>query len=187
MAIANIRILCRIDFPSETVRLWDGTGPYIDAGGNLWNGTQIVGLDQIEAAINGEATMFEASLSGVAMVVSDTAWEELEAGDVIGSVVQILIQPCDANDQPVGAAEVRATATIDNLRFAEQVAGEGRSATVTAECTNRFNLRNLTSGSVLSDVDQRARSLKINPSAPADRFCERIPQLADHTISWPNL
>ncbi len=187
MAISVIRILVRIDFPSMTIRLWDGAGPYLDANGDLWRGSVLTSIDQIEAAINAEATMFRAGLSAVTEAVSNTAWEELDAGDVVGSRIQLLIQPCDEHDQPDGGVEVRSTATIDNVTFDEQISGSALLANVVAECVNRFNLRNLTSGSVLSDVDQRARSARLNPGADPDRFGERVPLLADHTIAWPNL
>jgi hypothetical protein len=73
------------------------------------------------------------------------------------------------------------------MPFEEQVQGGAVVASIIAECVNRFNLRNMTSGSVLSDVDQKARAARLNPTGEPDRFCERIPLLADHTIAWPNL
>lgn len=186
MAIKSIRILCRMDFPSKTMRLWDGAGPYMDPDGELWIGMVLnEGLDQIESAMNGEAATLMLALSGVDGAVADLAYEDLEAGDVIGAKVQIMIQPCDEWDQPVGDVEVRFTGTIDNLLIDDAVQGDGTMSQVTVECTNRFNLRTLTSGAVLSDVDQRARSAVLNPGAPADRFAERIPGLADKAIVWP--
>jgi hypothetical protein len=41
-------------------------------------------------------------------------------------------------------------------------------------------------GAVLSDDDQKARAKVINPSAPLDRFAERVNTLRDKTIRWPN-
>jgi len=186
MAIKSIRILVLMTFPSKTMRLWDGAGPYMDADGDIWVGSVLSeGLDQIETAINGEAATLTLSVSGVAGEIADLAYEDMEDGEVIGAKVQILIQPCDEWDQPVGDAEVRFTGTIDNLLIDDAAAGENVVSAVSIEVTNRFNLRTLTSGAVLSDVDQRARSAVINPGAPADRFCERIPGLSDQTIVWP--
>lgn len=188
MAISkSLKILCRLDFPGETVRLWQGSGPYMDRDGNIWRCCVISesALDQIEAAINAEAFTLELALSGVDPQTVDLAWEDHEEGQVIGSLVQILIQPCDDNDQPVGDEEVVFTGTIDNLRFNEVVANDEIVADIIAEITNRFVLRTLTNGAVLSDVDQRARSAALNPEAEPDRFCERIPGLAEHTINWP--
>lgn len=187
MAIKALRVLVQFDFPSGTFRIWDGSGPYIDGDGHVWRGAgNLPNLDAVESALNAEAAMLEISLSGVDPTTADIAWAETEAGDVIGSTVRILIQPCDESDQPVGSANVRLTAAVDNIRFDDAVAGDEATSTVTVECTNRFNLRNLVSGSVLSDVDQRARSAVLNPGAPGDRFAERVPLLADHTIHWPN-
>ena len=56
MAIRSLRILCQLDFPSKTVRLWDGAGPYMDGSGNVWQGMVLnEGLDVVESALNGEA------------------------------------------------------------------------------------------------------------------------------------
>jgi hypothetical protein len=56
---------------------------------------------------------------------------------------------------------------------------------MTVEVTNRFTLRRLKSGAVLSDADQRARAAAVNPEEEPDRFCERVPLLQDKTITWP--
>lgn len=186
MAIKSIRILCRIEFPSKTFRLWDGAGPYLDANGEVWIGARLnEGLDQIESAMNGEAATLVLSLSGIDQYISDLAYEDLEAGEVIGAKVQLLIQPCDEWDQPVGSPEVRFTGFVDNMPSDDTVSGDQIVSTIMLEVRNRFDLRTLTSGAVLSDVDQRARSAVLNPSAPADRFTERVPGLADKVIVWP--
>lgn len=186
MAIKSIRVLCLMQFPTKTIRLWDGSGPYMDADGEIWAGVVLTeGLDQIESAMNGEAATLMLSLSGVDGAISDLAYEDLVAGNVIGSKVQILIQPCDDWDQPVGAAEVRFTGTIDNMPSDDSVSGDQIVSTIVLEVVNRFDLRTLTSGAVLSDVDQKARSAVLNPGAPPDRIAERIPGLSDKTIVWP--
>lgn len=186
MAIRSIRILCQLSFPSKTVRLYDGSGPFMDGDGNVWQGLIVNdGLDVIESALNGEAYTLNLGLSGVPTDIANIAYQEAEDGDVIGSVVRLLIQDCDENDQPVGSPEVRFTGTIDNIVFDDTVQGENPVSTVLIECTNRFALRNLSSGSVLSDVDQKARSAVLNPEADPDRMCERIPLLADKTVQWP--
>lgn len=186
MAIKSLRILVRIDFPSQTFRMWDGAGPMLGADGEIWVGARLnEGLDQIESAMNGEAATLMLSLSGVDGDISNLAYEELEAGDVIGSKVQILIQPCDEWDQPNGDPEVKFTGFVDNMPSDDLVNGDQIVSTISLEVRNRFDLRTLTSGAVLSDVDQRARSAVLNPAAPSDRFAERIAGLADQTIAWP--
>lgn len=186
MAIKSIRVLCLMEFPSKTIRLWDGAGPYLDAAGEVWVGAVLNdGLDQIESAMNGEAATLMLSLSGVDQSISDLAYEDLEAGDVIDSKVQILIQPCDEWDQPVGSPEVKFTGYVDNMPSDDAVSGDQIISTIVLEVRNRFDLRSLTSGAVLSDVDQRARSTILNPSADPDMFAERIPGLADKSIVWP--
>jgi hypothetical protein len=186
MAIKSIRILCLLAFPSKTIRLWDGAGPYMDAACDIWAGMVLnEGLDQIESAMNGEAATLMLALSGVDQEVADLAYDDLESGEVIGTKVQIMIQPCDEWDQPVGDVEVRFTGKIDNMLIDDVVQGDNIVSQVTVECTNRFNLRTLASGSVLSDVDRRAVSAIINPGAPPDRIAERVPGLSDKTVVWP--
>lgn len=186
MAIKSIRVLCLMEFPNKTVRLWDGAGPYMDPNGEIWAGSAINdGLDQIETALNGEASTLTLSLSTLDPQVAALAFQDLEEGNVIGGTVRILIQPCDQWDQPVGDAEVRFTGTIDNMPMDDVVSNDQIVSTITLEITNRFDLRSLISGSVLSDVDQKARSRVLNPGAPADRFAERVAGLSDRWIVWP--
>lgn len=187
MAIASIRVLVRIDFPNGvTQRFWDGAGPYLDPNGEIWLGMRLNdGLDQIESAMNGEASTLMLSVSGVDPDGANLAFEDLQAGNVIGGTVQLLIQPCDQWDQPDGDPEVRFTGRIDNMPMDDVAQSDGIISTISLEITNRFDLRTLVNGSVLSDVDQKARSALLNPGAAPDRFAERIPGLADKTIVWP--
>lgn len=186
-AVKSLKILAKMDFPSQSVRLWEGSGPYIDPDGNVWR-CCVLGdgvLDNIESAMNGEAWTLSLTVSGIDKEIADIAWQEVESGDVIGGQVQILTQDCDEKDQPVGAPEVHFTGRMDNVRFDEAAEASRTVASVTLECTNRFTLRTRQSGVVLSDVDQRARSKVLNPSASSDRFAERVPGLSDKTIRWP--
>jgi hypothetical protein len=186
MAIKSLRILVRIDFPSKTMRFWDGAGPVLDADGEVWVGARLNdGLDQIESAMNGEAATLMLSLSGVDTSITDLAYEELDAGEVIGATVQLLLQPCDEWDQPIGAAEVGFTGTIDNMPSDDAVQGDQVVSTIVLEVVNRFSLRTLTSGAVLSDVDQKARAKVLNPTAALDRIAERVYRLIDAVIVWP--
>src|SRR5690349_15689596 len=99
----SIKVLCRMEFPSKTVRLWDGAGPYMDPDGEIWVGLALSeGLDEIESAMNGEAATLSLALSGVDPSIADLAFEDLEDGEVIDGRVQLLIQPLDEWDQPEG-------------------------------------------------------------------------------------
>lgn len=186
MAIKSIRILCVMEFPSKTIRLWDGAGPMLGTDGEVYAGARLnEGLDQIESAMNGEAATLQLSLSGVDQTISELAYEDLDAGNVIGAKVQLMIQPCDEWDQPVGPAEVKFTGFVDNMPSDDAVNGDQVVSTIVLEVRNRFDLRTLTSGSVLSDVDQRARSAVLNPGADPDLFATRVAGLADKTLVWP--
>ena len=187
MTTKSIRIMAQFDWPNGVIsRLWDGSGPMVDGDGNVWKGLALLeGLDQIEHAINGEAYTLSMSLSGVSSALSDVAWEEHENGDIIGGRVLLLIQPCDQWDQPQGSPEIRFTGAVDNIKFDEFVQDNQPHSTITVDCTNRFTLRRLSNGAVLSDTDQRARSAVLNPSAPPDRFAERVPMMRDKKLVWP--
>jgi len=104
---------------------------------------------------------------------------------IIDAVVQILIQPCDELDQPIGTSQVVFTGRVDNKIFDDQVSGQVVRSTMTLEVVNRFTLRRVKSDRVLSDADQRARSAAVNPGENPDRFCERVPLLEDKTRTWP--
>lgn len=185
MTTASIRILCKIVCQTVTVRLWDGAGPYVDQDGEVWRGCAMNGIDVVESAINGEAYTLDMGLTGIPSEISALAWQDYESGEIIGAAVQLLIQPCDEFDQPVGDYESKFNGRIDNVRFADTAQDERVVSDVIAECTNRFTLRRLTNGSVLSDTDQRARAHVLNPSGNPDRFCERVPSLRDKQIVWP--
>jgi len=189
MAIKSLRVLAELTFPSATVRLWDGSGgPFMDANGVVWRAAVLTeeALDQVEMAINAEAFTISFTISGIDATTSAAIWADYISGEIVGSRVRICIQPCDERDQPNGDAEVKFTGTVDNLIFDDAAADDGIRSTITIEVTNRFSMRTLTSGSVLSDADQKARAAVLNPSGNPDKFAERIPGLIDKTLKWPN-
>jgi hypothetical protein len=186
-AAASLRILLEFTWPNDVVtRLWDGAGPFVDGDLNVWRGSELTeGLDAVEQAINGEAYTLTMSLTGVPSSTGDIAFETYSEGNIVGGTVRIMLQECDANDQPTGDPETRFTGTVDNVIFDDAADDGGITSNISVECTNRFTLRRLTSGAVLSDADQRARAAILNPLGTADRFCERVPLMLDKTIVWP--
>jgi hypothetical protein len=187
MSTKALRILVRFDFPSQTLRAWDGAGPMLDEDGNIWAGVGLFrNLDQVEMAINGEAYTLALSLNGVEPRIADLAYADYQSGDVIGSTVTIMVQPMDAMMQPSGDPEVRFTGRIDDIIFGDRVEGDTALSDITIEIVNRFTLRQLVSGSVLSETDQMARAAILNPEAPPDRFADRVATLLDKTLNWPD-
>lgn len=186
--IASVRILCAIYFPSATARFWDGSGPYIDDNGDLWRQGNLVegGLDAIEMAINGEAFTLVLGLSGLDKPTADLAWEDYQSGEIVGAKVQILTQDYDADGVPIGSPKARFTGKIDDIDFDDGVSNDMVMSTVKVSVVNRFAIRNVVSGSVLSDVDQKARAHFLNGLSALDRICERIAIMIDKTIRWPN-
>lgn len=183
----SLRILVQFDWmTAATARLWDGGGPWVDGDGNVWIGAGAFGdLDEIEQAINGEAATVDLTLSGVGGDGSGLVWLSYTEGEIVGSRVTIFIQSCDGNDQPIGSPEIRFRGTIDDFAMKDAVVDRRPVSTISVPVVNKFTVRRLSSGAVLSDADQRARSALLNPGAPPDRFCERVPLLNDKTITWP--
>jgi len=183
----SIRILVQFNWPTGSVsRLWDGAGPFVDSDGDVWKGCSLAdGIDDLEMAINGEAAALNMALMGVGAADADAVWLSYTKEQIVGAIVRISIQPCDDDDQAIGAREVMFTGRVDNIIFDDAVTGDRPVSAITAEVTNRFTLRRLENGGVLSDADQRARSAAVNPYAVPDRFAERVPALEDKTVAWP--
>ncbi len=189
MAIKSLRVLCDIELPSETIRIWDGSGgTFVDGDGNFYRPAQFTedALQSLEAAINGEAFTLALSLISVSQSAADQIWDYDETTSVQGSPFIVKLQILDEEEQPDGDAIIVFTGEIDNLDVADESGEDGITSMVNIEVTNRFTLRTVTNGAVLSDVDQRARSDVLNPAAADDEFCKRTPLMRDQTISWPN-
>lgn len=189
MALKSLRVLCQVDLPSGTIRIWDGSGgPFLDNDGYIWRSCILTedALDTIEAAINAEAFTLSLVISGIDERVSNDIWADYRAGNIKGSRFRIMVQKCDEYEQPLGSPSIKFTGRIDNLIFNDAADGDQIRSTITVEITNRFTMRTLTSGAVLSDIDQKARSAILNPEAAHDRFAERVPLLRDKTVAWPN-
>ncbi|NSX92648.1 hypothetical protein [Agrobacterium tumefaciens] len=189
MATRSLRVLCQVDLPSGPIRMWDGSGgPFLDSNGNIFRSCILTedAIDTIEMAINAEAFTLSLVISGIDQKTSNSIWADYQAGTIKGSRMRIMIQKCDEFEQAVGAPQVKFTGKIDNLIFTDVANDQQIRSSITVEVTNRFTMRTLTSGAVLSDSDQKARSAVLNPGANPDRFAERVPMLRDKTIRWPN-
>ncbi|MQU69093.1 hypothetical protein [Sinorhizobium meliloti] len=189
MSIKSLRILCDVVLPEETIRVWDGSGgTFVDGDGNFYRPAQFTedALQSIEAAINGEAFTLSLSLISVSQSAADDIWDYDETASVQGSPFIVKLQILDEYEQPDGEPIVVFTGEIDNLDVVDEGIGDNIRSAVNIEVTNRFTMRTVTNGSVLSDVDQRARSAVLNPSAADDESCKRVPLMRDKKISWPN-
>lgn len=191
MTERSARILLRFDWAdaaATVTRLWLGAGVYVDGAGEIWKGAALVDdeqLEDIEQAINGEAARFTVGLSGVSPQTAGLAWDFYQGGNLIDSTLQILIQACDRRLRPAGTPRVVFTGRVDDVSFEDVVSGETTSSSALVLITNKFSLRRLTNGAVLSDADQRARAAVLNPEADPDRFAERVPLMQNKTVVWP--
>lgn len=190
MSIKSLRILCEAILPDTVIRIWDGSGGiFVDDEGNSYRPAEFTedALQQIEAAINGEAFTLALSLVSVSSSVADQIWQYDESASIQGSPFIVKLKVLNDEEQPDDNPPIVVfTGEIDNLDVVDEASSEGITSRVNIEITNRFTLRTLTSGMVLSDVDQRARAKVLNPLAPDDRFCERVPRMRDKTVKWPN-
>ena len=191
--MASLKILVEIMLPDTTVRLWDGSGgAFVDDDGNIYRAAQFTedALQNIQAAISGEAFTLTLSLINLDTSTGDQIWDYDESNTVAGSPVIIKIQELDDLEQIVGVPEVKFTGTIDNMKVTDQADHEESRSAVTVDIVNAFTLRVVTNGQVLSDVDQKERSKRLNPAAwlagQIDRFAERVSGLREKTIRWPN-
>lgn len=191
--MASLKILVDITLPDTLLRVWDGSGgAFVDDDGNIYRAAQFTedALQNIEAAINGEAFTLTLALINIDTSTGDQIWDYDELNSVVGSPVVIKLQELDDLEQIVGEPEVKFTGTIDNMKVADQADEEESRSVVMIDIVNAFTLRTVINGQVLSDVDQKERSKRVNPSAwlagQFDRFCERVPSLREKTIRWPN-
>ena len=191
----HLKILVRLDFPEESIGFWIGTGVYIDKNGFEWRGSGEISADSLktlESTFAGEYHSFPVYMAGTVPEISSLAFQDTQENQVIGSVFQVLAQHCDAYGQPLDEdPEVWWTGKIADVEFHESVrqteGGDEILYEVGILVANRFARRRQTSGSVLSDVDQKARSKVLNPTGNDDRFCERVSLNGDRTINWPRL
>lgn len=188
-ATRNVRILCRVSWRDEAAtvtRLWRGSGPYVDDAGDVWTGSAVLAsVGNLATALNGEAATLEIKLSGVRSALADATWLAFTRDEIIDSVFQLLIQPCNTQFRPQGAPEIKFNGVVDNMVFQDQAAAAEVTSTLTMTVANRFTRRRRQSGVVLSNTDQRARAAVLNPTGNPDRICERVPTLVDKTIPWP--
>ncbi|WP_063305340.1 hypothetical protein [Pseudovibrio sp. W64] len=193
MTRRNVMILVALRFPTGTARMWFGSHTILDKDGHPWRPAGELpasALTTIQYAFSGEATTMNLSLSAVSQEVADLAYEETQESDVIGSKVQVLLQHCDDDFQPLSSGPVvKFTGEVIDLKFRKRAVNDPDKPQILHDVTlvvgNAFHARKSRRNAVLSDADQRAYSLKVNPDLPPDLSCERITLMSEQTITWP--
>ncbi len=192
MTARKVKILMKMEFPQGAARFWFGSGTHLDANGDHWRAAGDLpkeSLTAIQYAFSGEASVMNVGLSGISQDIADLAYEETQEDDVIGSKVQVLLQPCDQNFEPVSDPVVKFTGEVIDLNFRRAAVEDQGQPHILHEVTlvvaNAFHARKSRRNAVLSDSDQKAYSRKVNPTLPADLSCERITLMNGQTIPWP--
>lgn len=193
MSVRKVMILMKMEFPQGTSRFWFGSCPYVDKDGEHWRAAGELpesSLNTIQYAFSGEASVMEIGLSGVPQDIADLAYEETQEDDVIGSEVQILLQSCDQYFQPLASGPiVKFTGEVIDVNFHKRAIDDEAQPHILHEVVlvvaNVFHARKSRRNAVLSDSDQKALSLKLNPDLPPDQACERVPLMNEQTITWP--
>ncbi|MGH0001301.1 hypothetical protein ACQU0X_14585 [Pseudovibrio ascidiaceicola] len=192
MNARKVMILVKMDFPQGTSRFWFGSCPYIDANDDHWRAAGELpesALSTLPYALAGETSTIEIGFSGVSQDIADLAYEETQEDDIIGSEVQILLQSCNEDFEPVVDPVVKFTGEIIDLNFRKAAVDDQAQPHILHEVivvvANVFHARKSRRNAVLSDSDQKALSLKLNPDLLPDLSCERVTLMNEQTITWP--
>jgi len=171
--------LVHLDFTSEPMRIWTGSGK-ITAGGFDWYGLgQLGAISGLEQAVNGEAPETSFVLSGINSEIMALARDEW-TGEGRDRLVRVLIQfhnmeddrPLELFDAPYSIWAGR----MQTPKF-ELQGPTTRRITVSAE--SLFTMRARPAFSQYTDADQQARFA-------GDLGFEFVPGLFNKVVTWPD-
>lgn len=171
--VVRVATLVRLDFASETMRLWAGFGQ-LAAGGFTWSGLGELGtISGLEIPLGSTAPVTTLGLSGVepALVAKALAASDEVKGRPAVISLQFFDEAWQVLDQPYaimsGVMDVMSIAAPDP---------ETRTIEVTVEWL--LARRVVPPFGMLSDRDQKSRF-------PGDRGLEQMPAMQNKSVSWP--
>lgn len=172
-ASAGCAFLIKLDFRSQTKRVWTGFGRLRTLDGNLWDGLgELVSIDGLAGPLSGAAPAGKLTVSGVSPDIVPVALSEQDEYE--RRPVAIFFQAFSdralvGNPLPL---LLRIMTTVEINRT-----GDTRAISVNHE--SPYVGRNNPANGWYSDRDQQARY-------PGDLFCERTPFLLYKQERWPD-
>jgi hypothetical protein len=169
----GIAFLIKLDFLSETKRVWTGFGRLRTLDGVVWDGLgEIITIDGLSPAMSTAAPSGSLTVSGVSSLLLETAIGEED--EYIQRPVSIFLQAAN-NRQLVGLPCPLALRIMTSM----QVSRSGATRSITINHESPYVGRNNPPNGNYSDRDQQRRF-------PGDRACERVPFLLFKAERWPD-
>lgn len=168
--------LIKMDFASAAERVWLDHGE-LQAGGHVWKGVgQIVDLDGLEQAVNGEAAEVTITLSAITAAMMTLARDDFEA-EAYGRAIIFYLQFLHAeHDTALGTPYPLLTARMQRPRF---TLGEDGTRQIIITSENANALRSRPAYGTYSDADQQARY-------PGDKGFAFVSTLRNKKTIWPD-
>jgi hypothetical protein len=171
-------VLTYMDFGNGAKRWWTGWGDLVVAG-HMWQGLgDMIGISDVSNSYSVAADSLTFALAATPEMVALVRQSgDLVRGRAVVVYTQLFaVQPDDGSMpwQPLGGPMALFTGTMENMTFAAQ----GPSVRqISLQCESVFARRNQPPRGVLTDKDQKARSV-------GDRGCERVPLYENYETKW---
>lgn len=171
--VVRVATLVRLEFTSQTMRIWTGFGP-LAAGGYTWSGVGEFGtISGLEIPTGSTAPVTTLGLSGIE---PDLVSKALSASDEVkGRPAAILIQFFDEQWRTLDNPYAVMSGVMDVMTISAPTP-ESRSIEVSVEWL--LTRRVIPPFGMLSDRDQKNRF-------PGDRGLEQIAAMQNKSTQWP--
>lgn len=179
LAGSTVRLatLVEMQFVSETMRLWNGTGT-LDVAGSEWRGVGAAGsIDGLPQTRRVTADKVTFSLSGIDEQVQRIAARG--QADVEQRPVLVWLQLFGDDWQPAGARIPAWWGLMQRLRATRAPQSDGAVRVIAVEAENPYAGRSRPPAGRYTDADQQARH-------PGDRFFRYVSLQRNKTTTWPH-
>ena len=165
--------LVKMEFKSETVRLWEGTGN-LKIGSDVYSSLDrgLLEISEIEVPLGDVAPQYRVSITGVNP--ADVARARNASEEVQGRPITIYRQHFDDDTKTLGDPLVMLLGVMDVIR----VRGSVASASVEVTVETPFTRRAVPPFGWLTSSDQ-------NGLFPGDRGLDFVPRMVSKDVAWP--